>query len=134
VARVQAYVDRLLLTDATVVHGLEALGALRNRQTSVEVVMRTLENDAYATNADFHTQIAVLNKINAAGVTAARVATDTNNLLVSILEQQTVEATDRREAAVQGINAHIAFLQQAPALLAQTTAQTTTALTSFRIP
>jgi hypothetical protein len=133
-ARVQARVDRLQLADAGVVHGLEAVGLLRNRQTSVETAMRNLESDAYATGADFHTQIAVLNKINATGVTAARVATDTNNLLVSLLEQQLLEATERREAAVQGINAHIAFESEARALLAATTAQTTTALTTFRIP
>ena len=81
-----------------------------------------------------NTQMAVLNKINAVGVTEARLAKDTNNVLVSLLEQQLLEATERREAAAEGINAHIAFLNQAPALLAQTTAQTTTALTTFRIP
>ena len=59
---------------------------------------------------------------------------DANNVLVSLLEQQLLEATDRREAAVQGINAHIAFLTEAGPLLARTTAQTTTALTTFRIP
>lgn len=133
-ARVQARVDRLQLADAGVVHGLEALGVLRNRQTSVEAAMRNLETDAYATSASFNTQIAVLNKINATTVTAARVATDTNNLLVSLLEQQLLEATERREAAVQGINAHIAFETEARLLLAATTAQTTTALTTFRIP
>jgi hypothetical protein len=53
---------------------------------------------------------------------------------VSVLDHQLLDATERREAAVQGINAHIAFVSQAPALLAATTAQTTTALTTFRIP
>ena len=42
--------------------------------------------------------------------------------------------TDRREAAVQGMNAHIAFVNEAGPLLARTTAQTTDALTTFRIP
>ena len=37
-------------------------------------------------------------------------------------------------ATVEGINAHIAFVNQAGPLLAQTTAQTTTALTTFQIP
>jgi len=53
---------------------------------------------------------------------------------VSLLEQQLLDATDRREAAAQHINAHIAFLTEARPLLARTTAQTTTALTTFRIP
>ena len=86
------------------------------------------------TTPSCNTQIAVLNKINATAVTAARLAKDANNVLVSLLEQQLLDATDRREAAVQGINAHIAFLNEAGPLLARTTAETTTALTTFRIP
>jgi hypothetical protein len=100
----------------------------------METTVRNLEDDTYAIDAGRNTQIAVLNKINAVGVTEARLANDTNNVLVSLLEQQVLEATERREAAAQGINAHIAFLNQTPGLLAQSTAQTTAALTSFRIP
>jgi hypothetical protein len=122
------------LADGTIAHALEALGYLRGHQASMEATVRNLEDDTYATDADRNTQIAVLNKINAVGVTEARLAKDTNNVLVSLLEQQLIEATDRREAAVQGVNAHIAFLTEAPSLLAQTTAATTTALTTFRIP
>jgi hypothetical protein len=133
-ARVRTRYDRLELADGSLAHALEALGYLRGHQPSMEATVRNLEDDTYATDPDRHTQIAVLNKINAVGVTAARLAKDANNVLVSLLEQQLLEATERREAAAQGINAHIAFLNQAPALLAQSTAQTTAALTSFRIP
>ena len=65
---------------------------------------------------------------------AARLTKDTNYVLVSLLEQQLLDATERREATVQGLNAHAAFLAQARPLLAATTAQTTRALTTFRIP
>jgi hypothetical protein len=64
----------------------------------------------------------VLNKLSATAVTSARLAKDANNVLVSLLEQQLLEATERREAAVQHINAHIAFETDAGPLLAQTTA------------
>jgi hypothetical protein len=133
-ARVRTRYDRLELADGTIAHALEALGYLRGHQISMEATVRNLEDDTYATDAGRNTQIAVLNKINAVGVTEARLAKDTNNVLVSLLEQQVLEATERREAAAQGINAHIAFLHQTPGLLAQSTAQTTAALTSFRIP
>ena len=133
-ARVRTFYDRVELADGSVTHGLEALGYLRGHQLSMETTVRNLEDDTYANDAGRNTQIAVLNKINATGVTAARLAKDANNVLVSLLEQQLLEATDRREAAVQGINAHIAFLNEAGPLLARTTAQTTTALTTFRIP
>ena len=101
---------------------------------SVETTIRHLEDDTYSDDPTFNTQIAVLNKLNATTVTSARLAKDTNNVLVSLLEQQLLEATDRREAAVQGINTHIAFVNEAGPLLAPTTAQTTDALTTFRIP
>jgi hypothetical protein len=133
-ARVRTRYDRLELADGSLAHALEALGYLRGHQTSMETTVRNLEDDTYASDAGRNTQIAVLNKINAVGVTEARLAKDTNNVLVSLLEQQVLEATERREAAAEGINAHIAFLNQAPGLLAQSTAQTTAALTSFRIP
>jgi hypothetical protein len=133
-ARVRTRYDRLELADGSIAHALEALGYLRGHETSMETTVRNLEEDSYATDAERNTQIAVLNKINAVGVTEARLAKDTNNVLVSLLEQQLLEATERREAAAEGINAHIAFLNQAPELLVQSTAQTTAALTSFRIP
>jgi hypothetical protein len=133
-ARVKARYDQVQLADAGIAHGLEALGTLRGHQTSVETTLRNLEDDTYSTDPDFNTQIAVLNKLNATNVATARLAKDGNNVLVSLLEQQLLEATDRREAAVQGMNAHIAFVNEAAPLLAQTTAQTTVALTTFRIP
>jgi hypothetical protein len=133
-ARVQGRYDRVQLSDASITHGLEALGFLRGHQPSVEATVESLEDDTYSSDADLNTQIAVLNKIDATVVTSARLAKDANNVLVSLLEQQLLEHTERREAAVQGINAHIAFVTEAGPLLARTTAQTTDALTTFRIP
>jgi hypothetical protein len=133
-ARVQTRYDRLQLADASITHGLEALGFLRGHTQSVESAVESLEDDTYSNDPDLNTQIAVLNKINATAVTSARLNKDANNVLVSLLEQQLLEATERREAAAQGINAHIAFETDARPLLAATTAQTTTALTTFRIP
>ncbi len=133
-ARVKTRYDREQLADGAIANGLEALGRLRFHEGSVETTIRNLEADAYSDDPELHTQIAVLNKINATGVTSARVAKDTNYLLVALIEQQVLDATNRREATVQGINAHVAFLTEAPSLLARTTADTTTALTTFRIP
>jgi hypothetical protein len=132
--RVQARYDRVQLADAAITHGLEALGFLRGHQLSVEQTIRNLEDDTYSGNPDFQIQIGVLNKINATAVTSARVAKDTTNVLVSLLEERLLEATDRREAAAEAINAHIAFETDVRPLLARTTAQTTEALTTFRIP
>ncbi len=68
-ARVQTRYDRVQLADASITHGLEALGFLRGHQMSVETTIRNLEDDTYANDPDLNTQIAVLNKINATAVT-----------------------------------------------------------------
>ncbi len=133
-SRVQERYDRTQLTDGAITNGLEAIGRLRQNQASVEATLQNLEVDAYSDNPALHTQVAVLDKINAAGVAGTRIAKDTNYLLVSLLEQQVLDATERREAAAQGINAHVAFLTQAGPLLARTTGGTTQALSTFRIP
>jgi len=133
-ARVRARVDRLELAEGSVIHGLEALGYLRGHHESMETTLLNLEADAFSEDPARQTQVAVLNKINATAVTAARLAKDANNVLVSLLEQQLLDATERREAVTQGINAHVAFLMEARPLLAQTTVDTTRALTTFRIP
>lgn len=133
-ARVTGRADRVQLADASIIHGLEAVGLLRKRETSVERAVSGLEDDAYSDDPDFNTQVAVLNKINAAAVSEIRLTKDANQVLVSLLEQHLLEATERREAAVAGLNAHVAFETDARPLLAQTTLQTTQALTTFRIP
>ncbi|MFN8579402.1 MAG: hypothetical protein U0163_00285 [Gemmatimonadaceae bacterium] len=133
-ARLREFHDRTELQDGVASTALEAIGRLRSHELSVENTLKNLETDTYSDDADVHTQVAVLNKINAADVAGARIAKDTNYLLVSLLEQQVLDATERREAAVQGLNAHAAFLSQARPLLAASTADTTRALSSFRIP
>jgi hypothetical protein len=133
-SRIHTHYDQVQLEDAGLAHGLEALGFLRGHQMSLETAIRNLEDDAFTADPDRNTQIAVLNKINATGVTGARLTKDGNNVLVSLLEQQVLAAIERREANVQGINAHIAFVLEARPLLLRTTALTTDALTTFRIP
>jgi hypothetical protein len=133
-ARVRLRYDRVQLVDASIAHALEALGGQRDHQVSVDTAIRRLEDDAHAADPALNTQIAVLNKINATTVTSTRLANDTNNLLIALLEHELLAATERREGIVQGINAHVAFLADARPLLARTTALTTNALTTFRIP
>ena len=132
--RIQERVDRTMLDEGAVGTALETVGRLRANETTVEARLRNLEDDTFTDDTARQTEVAVLNKINVAGVTAARIAKDTNHLLVSALEHQMLEATERREATAQALNAHAAFLAEAPALLAASTSDTTRALTSFRIP
>ena len=51
-ARVQTRYDRIQLSDASITHGLEALGYLRGHQPSVEATVESLEDDTYSSNPD----------------------------------------------------------------------------------
>ena len=79
-----------------------------------------------------NTEIAVLNKINAALMASLRGTRDTNRVLVSALEQQVVESKRKRDAEVSEINAAIARLELGPAAKAEHTATITPSLQSFR--
>ena len=122
------------LTDGLNVHGLEMLGYVRRHATDVELALRRLEDDSFSSAPDLNTQVAVLNKINAATVSSVRMTKDTNQILIALLETQLAAAKRQREADAVAINAHIAFETQARDLMRQTSAGTADALATFRLP
>jgi len=122
------------LADGIAMHALEMIGHLRGHATGVELAMRRLEDDSFAGDDDLNTQVAVLNKINAASVTAARLVKDTNQILIGQLEQQLLETTRRRDAEAQALNAALEWRRRAPELLQPAIADTTDTLTRFRWP
>jgi hypothetical protein len=132
--RIKAKYGTVELADGINLHALEMMGHLRGHAGDVEFALRRLEDDSFSSDPDANTQVAVLNKINAATVTAARLTKDTNQLLVSVLEQQLAGAKRQRDREAVAINAHIAFEAQARDLLRQTTAGTTDTLMNFRVP
>lgn len=122
------------LADGIAMHALEMVGHLRGHAAGVEFALRRLENDSFASDADLNTQVAVLNKINAASVTAARLVKDTNQILIGQLEQQLLETTRRRDAEAQALNAELEWRRRTPDLLHPPIAETTDTLTHFRWP
>jgi hypothetical protein len=76
----------------------------------------------------------VLNKINAASVLTLRTAQDSNKLLASLVEQQTIAAKQQRESAANSINADIARRATLAGNLAEVTSTITDSLQSFRMP
>jgi hypothetical protein len=79
-----------------------------------------------------NSEVAVLNKINAATVANIRTGRDTNRVLLSTLEQQLADSKRRRDAEVSEINAQIARLEQGAAAKAQYTSTVTETLRGFR--
>jgi hypothetical protein len=76
----------------------------------------------------------VLNKINAAGVLTLRTAQDSNKLLASLLEQQTLAAKQQREVTTNTINADIIRRATFAGNIAEVTGTLTDSLQNFRMP
>jgi hypothetical protein len=133
-ARMRRQYGAVELSDGVTMHSLEMLGHLRGHSTDVEFALRRLEDDSFSGDDSLNTQVAVLNKINAASVTAARQTKDTNQILIAQLEQQLLESKRRRDAEVQAINAQFEWQLREGDLLKGPIADTTVTLTRFRLP
>jgi hypothetical protein len=122
------------LTDGVTESTLEAIGHLRANAAGVQAVVQRLEHDSLSLDPQMNTEVAVLNKLNAASIIALRSAHDTNGLLVALAEQETVRAKRTRDAEARAINQHIRFVSEAkPVMLAQTTGASD-AMRRWRMP
>jgi hypothetical protein len=88
------------LSDGSTINGMATIGEMRNHAQQLETHINQLEDDSLSSDSDLNTQIAVLNKINAASVLLLRTMQDTNKLLVSLLEQQLVTTERNRTTGV----------------------------------
>lgn len=133
-ARIRARYATAELADASTILGIQTVGRVRYRGPSMETTVHALEDDSFSAADAMNTEIAVLNKINAAGVLALRTSQSTNQLLVSLLEDRMIEAKRQREAEVSAINAHVAFVTRARPFLEHVTAGTTDVVSGVIIP
>jgi hypothetical protein len=122
------------LLDASVTQGLDVIGQLRLKAPDMLRVTKALEDDSLASGDDLNTLIAVLNKINAAGILSVRTAQNANQLLVSLLESHLADATQRREAQASALNAAVVFQLDGRRFANQFTSGTTAAILGFRLP
>jgi hypothetical protein len=122
------------LIDASSARGLETIGQIRSRADDTLRATRALEADSLSTADDLNTLVAVLNKINAAGVLSIRTNQNANQLLVSLLETQLVDAARRRDAEVAAINNAVLFQQDGRRFANQFSGGTTAAIVGFRLP
>ena len=86
---------------------VDQMGAMRVDGAHNEQVAKDMEKDAVSTNSDFHTQTALLNKINAAAVLGLRMQDHVNKSLISTVEQLIVSNTRQRDAEAVLMNATI---------------------------
>lgn len=122
------------LTDGANLAAIETLGNLRGNAPAVEAAIENLESDSLSSDPNMNTEIAVLNKINAADVVNLRNAQDTNKLLAALTEERVLEAKRDRDAEARAFNEHIEFMQGGRQAMAAQAANASSAMLAWRMP
>jgi hypothetical protein len=133
-ARAQSQYASIELADGANMNAMATIGSIRGNAQTVEAQIANLEQDSFSNDSDLNTEVSVLNKINAAGVLTLRTLQDSNKLLASLLEQQTILAKQQREATTNLINADIERRASLAGNLSQVTGTMTNSLQTFRMP
>ena len=133
-ARVQSQYATVQLADGANTTAMATIGSIRGSAQDVQTQIGNLELDSFSGDPNLTTEVAVLNKINAAGVLTIRTLQDSNKLLASLLEEQTILAKQQREAPTTPINADIQRQASFAGNMAQVTGTLTDSLQNFRMP
>jgi hypothetical protein len=133
-ARVQSQYATVELADGANTTAIATIGSIRGNAQDIQTQIGNLEDDSLSSDPDLNTEVSVLNKINAAGVLTLRTLQDSNKLLASMLEEQTILAKQQRETTANTINADIERQASMSANLAQVTGTLTDSLQNFRMP
>jgi len=131
--RVQSEYASVELADGANENAMATI-AIRDGAQGIETQIDNLEQDSFSDDSDLNTEVSVLNKINAAGVLSLRTLQDSNKLLASLLEQQTILAKQQRDAVTGAINLDIGRQAGMAGNMAQVTGTITDSLQSFRMP
>jgi len=132
--RVESQYASVELADGANTTALAALGSIRANTRMLENQLDNLEQDSLSGDANLNTEVSVLNKINASNVLTLRSIQDSNKLLASLLEQQTVAAKQQREMTANAINADISRRASLLRNMSQVTGTLTGSLQNFRMP
>ena len=95
------------MADSIATMGIHQAGAIRFNGRSVLRALQAMEDDLIASPEDFHTQTALLNKINGATVLGLRINETTSQFMMHTLEQLLVENKRKRDSEAKLMNAHI---------------------------
>ncbi len=132
--RVLANYATVELADGVNTSSLATIGTLRADSPEIQRQIANLENDSLSNNPQLNSQVAVLNKINAANVLTLRTLQDANNLRLSQLEQQVLASQQRRDAMTTAINADIYQRQNMVPEISRATSGMGTSLANYRLP
>jgi len=133
-SRVKSQYASVELADGANTTALAAIGSIRANTQRLENQLNNLEQDSLSGDPRLNTEVSVLNKINATNVLTLRSIQDSNKLLASLLEQQTVAAKQQREMTTNAINTDISRRASLVGNMNQVTGSLTDSLQNFRIP
>jgi hypothetical protein len=133
-SRVESQYATVELSDGVNLNAMETIGDIRANAEDIQNHMANLEEDSFSEDPDLNTEVSVLNKINAANMLTLRTAQDSNKLLASLLEQQTLTAKQQRDITTDTINADILRQASLAGNIAEVTATLTDSLENFRMP
>lgn len=133
-ARVKSQYASVELADGANMNALSTIGSIRANAAALETRMNNLEQDSLSDDQSLNSEVAVLNKINATNVLTLRSIQDSNKLLASLLEQQTIAAKQQREMTTNAINTEISRQTSLSTNLTQVTGTLTSSLQNFRMP
>jgi len=133
-ARVKSQYASVELADGVNTNALLTIGSIRGNAQTLETQINNLEQDSLSDDSGLNSEVQVLNKISAANVLTLRSVQDSNKLLASLLEQQTVVAKQQRELTTNAINADISRRASLAGNMTQVTGTLTQSLQNFRMP
>jgi hypothetical protein len=133
-ARVRSQYATVELSDGANTNAMSTIGSIRSNSQTIQNQIANLEQDSWSSDPDLNTEVSVLNKINAAGVLSLRTLQDSNKLLTSMLEQQTIVAKQQRDATATVINTDIARRATMASNMSQLSGTLNGSLQNFRMP
>ena len=132
--RLSAGYATIEMADSIARMGIHQAGTIRTNGRPVLRSIEAMEQDLVASSDSFHTQTALLNKINGANVLGLRIAERTSQFLMHTLEQLLVENKRKRDAEAELMNAHIYQWRYGPAVASDVFRNTARALDDWRQP
>jgi hypothetical protein len=133
-ARVRSQYASVELSDGANTTAMSTIGSIRGNSQILQNQIANLQQDSLSSDPNLNTEVGVLNKINASGVLTLQTLQDSNKLLASLLEQQTILAKQQRDAATSTINNDIARSATMASNMAQLTGTLNSSLQNFRMP
>jgi len=132
--RLRTIYGSIQLDDSAAKMAINQVGSTRVNGRLALNAIQNMEDDEVSTADTYHTQTALLNKINGANVLGLRLNETATQLELHILEQLLVQNKRTRDAEAQVMNAHLFQWRYGPAYGRDLFSRTAGALDSWRQP